>query len=280
MSASMGLAALQAGAAMAQESESGGQLEEVTVTARMVTETLQDANVSITVVSGEALAEDGIKDLLDLESQLPGVRFSESGLSSILIRGVGTVNNQPGVDSAVLYSQDGTYMSHLQALPPMMFDIARIEVVRGPQGTLYGRNSNGGSLNVITAKPVLNEWHASAAGSFGNYDAVDTNLMLNIPVGEKLAVRAAVATDKSDPYFDDGSEGTDNWAARVRLLAAPTDNFDILATLEYSDIDDTGVGISYCPPTSDKPGCVGVPWRPYAGFGAPGTFGTPGGQSG
>ena len=274
-----GLLATHAEPASAQDTANEG-LQEVTVTALKVEENLQNTNVAITVVSGEALAADGIKDLLDLESQLPGVRFSESGLSSILIRGVGTVNNQPGVDSAVLYSQDGTYMSHLQALPPMMFDIERIEVVRGPQGTLYGRNSNGGSLNVITARPVLNEFRASAGVTAGNYDAIDTNVMLNLPVGEKVAFRAAVATDKSDPYFDDGSEGTDNWAARLRMLAAPTENLDILATIEYSKIDDTGVGISYCPPRSDKPACAGVPWRPYAGFGAPGTFGTPAGQSG
>ncbi|HEU4627020.1 MAG TPA: TonB-dependent receptor [Steroidobacteraceae bacterium] len=275
---SAGLMTLHSGPLLAQTAGEG--LQEITVTARKVTENLQDANVSITAVSGDSLANDGIKDLLDLESQLPGVRFSESGLSSILIRGVGTVNNQPGVDSAVLYSQDGTYMSHLQALPPMMFDIERIEVVRGPQGTLYGRNSNGGSLNIITNRPVLNEMRASAAATFGNYDAIDTNVMLNVPLGEKVAVRAAVATDKSDPYFDDGSEGTDNWAARLRMLVAPSDNFDVLATLEYSKIDDTGVGISYCPPRSDKPACAGYPWRPYAGFGAPGTFGTPEGQRG
>lgn len=274
-----GLGASLAEPARAQGAANEG-LQEITVTARKVTENLQDANVSITVVSGDALADDGIKDLLDLESQLPGVRFSESGLSSILIRGVGTVNNQPGVDSAVLYSQDGTYLSHLQALPPMMFDIERIEVVRGPQGTLYGRNSNGGSLNIITSRPVLNELRASAGATVGNYDAIDTNLVLNIPAGEKVAFRAAVATDRSDPYFADGSEGTDNWAARVRMLVAPTENLDILGTIEYSKIDDTGVGISYCPPRSDKPACAGYPWRPYAGFGAPGTFGTPGGQSG
>jgi iron complex outermembrane receptor protein len=277
-------ASVIAAPAHAQETTSGATagagLEEVTVTARKVTENLQNANVSISVVSGDALADDGIKDLLDLESQLPGVRFSESGLSSILIRGVGTVNNQPGVDSAVLYSQDGTYMSHLQALPPMMFDIERIEVVRGPQGTLYGRNSNGGSLNIITARPVLNDFRAQASVTAGNYNEIDTNLMLNIPAGEKVAFRISGATDKADPYFDDGSEGTDNWATRVRMLAAPTENLDILATLEYSRIDDTGVGISYCPPRSDKPACQGYPWKPYAGFGAPGTFGTPGGQSG
>lgn len=275
------LAGLTAAFSAPSQAQGAGEgLQEITVTARKVTENLQDANVSITVVSGDALAEDGIKDLLDLESQLPGVRFSESGLSSILIRGIGTVNNQPGVDSAVLYSQDGTYMSHLQALPPMMFDIERIEVVRGPQGTLYGRNSNGGSLNIITRRPVLNEFQASGGVTLGNFDSIDTNAMVNVPLGEKVALRAAVATDKGDPYFDDGSEGTDNWAARVRMLVAPSDNLDIVGTLEFSRIDDTGVGISYCPPRSDKPACEGYPWRPYAGFGAPGTFGTPEGQSG
>src|SRR5690349_9399338 len=89
---SAGLVTVASAPLRAQTTSEG--LQEVTVSARKVTENLQDANVSITAVSGDSLANDGIKDLLDLESQLPGVRFSESGLSSILIRGVGTVNNQ------------------------------------------------------------------------------------------------------------------------------------------------------------------------------------------
>lgn len=270
-------AALFAGAAAAQSS---GQLEEIVVTAQMVTESLQDAEVAITAVSGDLIAATGIKDVLDLESQLPGVTFSESGLTSILVRGIGTVNNQPGVDSAVLYSQDGTYMSHLQALPPMMFDIERVEVVRGPQGTLYGRNSNGGSLNIITRRPTLDELQFGAGVTVGSYDTLDMNFVANVPVAEGFAIRAAVATDKSDPYFEDGSEGTDNYAARVRMLFAPSDDFDFIATLEYSEVDDTGVGFAYCPPNSDKPACDGYPWRPYQGFGAPGTFGTPEGPHG
>src|SRR5690606_3836129 len=135
----------------------------------------------------------------------PGVTFSESGLSSILVRGIGTVNNQPGVDSAVLYAQDGTYMSHLQALPPIMFDIERIEVVRGPQGTLYGRNSNGGSLNIVTNKPVLEELQIGGGVTVGNYDALDMNFAANVPISDSLPIRAAVATDMRDPYFEDGS---------------------------------------------------------------------------
>lgn len=272
-----GLGICFAGGAAAQPS---GQLEEVLVTAQMVTESLQDAEVAITAVSGDLIAAGGIKDLLDLESQLPGVTFSESGLSSILVRGIGTVNNQPGVDSAVLYAQDGTYMSHLQALPPIMFDIERIEVVRGPQGTLYGRNSNGGSLNIVTNRPVLDELQVGGGVTVGNYDAISTNFVANVPVSDGFAIRTALATDKRDPYFEDGSEGVDNFAARVRMLFAPADDFDFTATLEYSEIDDTGVGFAYCPPSSDKPACDGYPWRPYQGFGAPGTWGTPEGPRG
>jgi len=106
------------------------------------------------------------------------------------------------------------------------------------------------------------------------------NFVANVPISDSLAIRAAVATDKRDPYFEDGSEGIDNRAARVRMLFAPADDFDFIATLEYSEIDDTGVGFAYCPPNSDKPACDGYPWRPYQGFGAPGTFGTPEGPRG
>jgi len=255
-----------------EAADSDSQLQEITVTAQRKEENLQKAAISLTALSGDDLAATGIRDPQDMQARLPGVQFQDSGLPSIMIRGVGTFNNQPGVDSAVLYSVDGTYLSHIHALPPTLFDIGRIEVVRGPQGTLYGRNSNGGSLNIITNRPVLNEYQGSLGVNLGNFDTVSGEAFANLPLGEKAAVRIAFANDKADPYFDDGSQKRDNWGTRIRLAYEPTDNLSFLATAEYSEQDAGNIGNAYCPPTSALPACEGVPWRPYGGFGAPGSF--------
>ncbi len=170
---SMGAPALLLPAvAMAQETESA--LREVTVTAQKKAESLQDATIAVTALQSDQIASFGIRNPNDVASQMPGVQFMTSGLTNTMIRGVGTYNNQPNVDAAVAWNIDGTYISHHMATPPILFDIDRIEVVRGPLGTLYGKNSNGGSINVITARPMLGEWKGRASVGAGNYDQVDT----------------------------------------------------------------------------------------------------------
>jgi iron complex outermembrane receptor protein len=175
---------------------------------------------------------------------------------------------------AVAWNVDGTYISHHMAIPTILFDLERIELVRGPLGTLYGKNSNGGAINVLTARPVLGEWDASGRVGYGNYDQVDTQFMVNIPLGEQAALRLSAANDYSDGYYEDGGYGTDNYAFRARLLFEPSDNFDLISTFEWSDSDGSGPSLGYCPPTAyaDYPACVGIDWKPYQGLGLPGNF--------
>jgi outer membrane receptor protein involved in Fe transport len=232
----------------AQQSSSG-PLEEILVTAQKREESLQDATISVTAIQAADISNLAVKDINHLANQMPSVQFMTSGLTNTTIRGVGTYNNQPNVDAAVAWVIDGTYISHHMAVPPILFDVERVEVVRGPLGTLYGKNSNGGAISILTARPVLEEFHARASIGAGNYDQLDTELMVNVPVNDSIALRASLATDDSDGYFEDGGEGTDNYAARVRLLVEPSDNFDLLATIEISDVDGSGVGIGFCPPT-------------------------------
>jgi iron complex outermembrane recepter protein len=267
-------ALLLADAVMAQEGEPA--LQEVIVTAQKKEESLQDAPVAVTVLQNDQIESFGVNNPNDLQAQMPGVQFMSSGLTNTTIRGVGTYNNQPNVDAAVAWNIDGTYISHHMATPPILFDLERIEVVRGPLGTLYGRNSNGGAINVITGRPVIGEWHGRVSVGAGNHDQRDTEVMLNAPLGEKLAIRASFASDYSEGYYEDGGEGTDNYAARVRLLYEASDRFNAIATVEWSDVDGSGVGLSYCPPWAaiQRPLCQGVAWKPYQGFGFPGNFNT------
>jgi len=255
-------------AAQAQEEKgSGAGLAEVVVTAQKKEESAQSAPVSVTSVSGDAIAAAGIKDPIEIQNKLPGLEFQVANTPVAVIRGVGTYNNQPGVDSAVSYVVDGTYLSHHPALMPIMFDIRSVEAVRGPQGTLYGRNSNGGALNITTNKPVLGKFESSVTATAGNYSAFGSELMLNAPIGETAALRVAVANDNHDGYFRDGSQGADNFAGRVRFLAKPSDDLDVLVTADYAKKSHQGQGSAYCPPNSVYAACATVPWDPYAGYG-------------
>jgi iron complex outermembrane receptor protein len=265
---------LMPAALVAQDAEENKALEEVIVTAQKRAESLQEATISITAIQGNEISKFAVMNANDLQNQMPSVQFMTSGLTNTMIRGVGTYNNQPNVDAAVAWNIDGTYISHHHATPPILFDLERLEVVRGPLGTLYGRNSNGGAINILTARPELGEWRARASMGVGNYNQIDTDFMLNIPIGEHSALRLSAANDYADGYFEDQSEGTDNYAFRARYLYEPNDRLSVLATFEWSEVDGSGVGLAYCPPSArqQRPLCANVEWKPYQGMGLPGNF--------
>jgi iron complex outermembrane recepter protein len=250
-----------------ENSSTAATLQEIIVTAQKKEESLQTVPVSVTALSGADIAASGIKDPIEIQNRMPGLEFQVANTPVLVIRGVGTYNNQPGVDSAVAYVEDGTYLSHHPALMPILFDIQSVEAVRGPQGTLYGRNSNGGALIISTNKPVLGSWQASAAVTAGNYGEIGTEFALNAPIGSTMALRASFATDDHDPYFEDGSQGANNYAARVRFLYEPTDDLSFLFTVDDARKQDRGQGSAYCPPNSTYAACANVPWVPYAGYG-------------
>src|SRR5690606_9799301 len=100
------------------------------------------------------LSSRGISNPQDLQGLLPGVTFQPNGDLFVRVRGIGTFNLQPGVDSAVAYTLDGNYIAHPAELPTVMFDMERVEALRGPQGTLFGRNANAGAVNFVTARPT------------------------------------------------------------------------------------------------------------------------------
>ncbi len=259
------LAAAQAGAADASgpQSESVVGLEEIVVTAQKTRQDLQKVPISITAVSQDDLRSRGVSSAADLQGLLPGVELQPIGVVFASIRGVGTFNLQPGVDSAVTYAVDGNYIAQAAAFPPLLFDLERVEALRGPQGTLFGRNSNAGAINFVTALPT-NRFEAMGSTTVGNYGMVATEGMVNLPVNENLLLRASFATDQHQPYLDDGHNDQRDRAARFRLLATPTDALSILATVDYSSQDSNNNGASPCPPGSDGP-CVGQPWRPFLG---------------
>jgi iron complex outermembrane receptor protein len=249
-------------AGQANDSDAGA-LEEIVVTAQKTQEDLQKVPISITALSADELASRAITSAADLEGTLPGVEFQPIGVLFANIRGVGTFNLQPGVDSAVTYAVDGNYLAQAAAVPPLLFDLERVEALRGPQGTLFGRNSNAGAINMVTAMPVD---HYEAMGSItgGNYSSMATEGMVNVPVSQDVMVRASFATDQHTPYLEDGHNDERDRAGRLRVLATPTSALSILATVDYSSSDSNNNGASPCPPGSAGP-CVGQPWQPFRG---------------
>ena len=252
-------------AALAADAPSG-RLEEIVVTAQKKSEDVQHASVSVTALTPGVINDQGIKNPFDLQTLLPNVRWQASAVTVPIIRGVGTFNTSAGVDAAVAYSLDGIYLSHYPALPPVLFDLQRVEAVRGPQGTLYGRNSNGGVLNFITSEPGPTPG-ARAQVQVGNYGTVASEAMINLLINEKVGLRLSGGTNRHDPYSGDGFNDEDSYAGRGKLAIAPTDDLRIMVTVDGSVRNSRGTFFSTCPTHSVQPACAGVAFHPFAGAG-------------
>jgi len=147
------------------------QIETVVVTAEKRSQDLQKTPVAITALQGSALDAMGITGFKELSTEIPSLRFGAGvtgGENVITMRGLGSQNTTPGGDSPVAYSVDGVYLQRTTAIDPEFYDVAHIEVLRGPQGTLYGRNSVGGSVNIFTNKPS-DEWSGAVDAKVGDY---------------------------------------------------------------------------------------------------------------
>jgi iron complex outermembrane receptor protein len=179
---------------------------EVVVTAERRAENVQRVSIAVSAISGGALQAQGVTGFEDLGTAVPSLRFGSGvtgGENVITMRGLGSQNTTPGGDSPVAYNVDGVYLQQTTAIDPEFYDIDRIEVLRGPQGTLYGRNSVGGSINIITRKPT-DTFQASADGSYGNYDARIFRGFISGPLsdagGVRISGRLTAVSANHDPY--------------------------------------------------------------------------------
>jgi iron complex outermembrane recepter protein len=180
-------------------------IETVVVTAEKRSEDLQKVSIAVTAIEGTALDSLGITGFSDLGTHVPSLRFGNNptgGENAITLRGLGSQNVTSGGESPVAYSVDGVYQGRTTAVDPEFYDIDRIEILRGPQGTLYGRNSVGGSVNVITNHPT-DTFEASADAMFGNYTDWTLRGYLNTPIASgdtKINARITGVWSDHDPY--------------------------------------------------------------------------------
>jgi iron complex outermembrane recepter protein len=238
------------------------QLQEVVITAEKKTEDVQHAPIAIQTASQAQLEAVGVRSEQDLQNVVPAVRFGEAPSLVITIRGIGTQSTTGGNDLAAAASLDGVYLAKSAAMPSIMFDLNRVEIALGPQGTLVGRNSNAGVINIITNDPKP-QFEGSGTVQFGNYDALSTEGMINIPLGDKAALRVSGATNSHSNYHEDGSNDAHATAGRAKLLLTPIDDLRIIFSVDGSTFHNRSFEYAYCPPHSNVPACAGVPWQPF-----------------
>lgn len=220
-------------------------LEEVTVTAQKRAESLQEIPIAITAISGEVLRQDGVASLHDISNKIPNLVFSafSPGQPEIAIRGIGTKEDGAAASDSIVVSVDDIYIAARTAQVFDIFDLERIEVLRGPQGTLYGKNSIGGSINFVTSRPT-EEFRFRFRQTVGDFSRLDTGGLISGPVSENLLGKISFSRRKFDGYLDnlllDEQQGeADTIALRGQLLWKVSDNVEVLFGGDYSD-DDIG----------------------------------------
>ena len=226
----------------AKEPDSG--LEEVIVTAQRRSENLQRAAIAVTAVSGDLLTSAGVTTPAQLTAIVPSLQVAPSAgpYNLFYLRGVGNFQGNFLSESAIAFTVDGVYIGRPSGTTGFFYDLDRLEVVKGPQGTLYGRNATGGAINVISNKPRLGEFSYSGAVEYGNYDALRLDGALNVPLGDKAAIRFAGISVRHDGYMDDGTDDQDDRGARISFRAQPADNVNIGLVADYFDQGGRGVG--------------------------------------
>lgn len=240
---------LSAPAAMAQavdgqpRADEGG-LSEIVVTAQKRDESLQRAAIAVTAVTAESLQRAGVTDASQLTNLAPALQINSTfgPTSNFYIRGVGNFVTNVASDAAVIVNFDGVPLGRPTGVQGLFYDLQRIEVLKGPQGTLYGRNATGGAINVITAQPVLGELSGFANFSYGNYDAVKMDGAVNAPLGEKGAIRVAGFYSKRDGTYSDGSGDEDLKAVRITMASQLTDTLKVTAGFDYAHMGGKGPG--------------------------------------
>ncbi|MFV0275923.1 MAG: TonB-dependent receptor [Parahaliea sp.] len=256
MSGAVGLGAPEA-LSQPQEADrpvAANQLEEVMVTARKREESLQEAPLSITAFSRDMIEDRQMLNIGDINNFTPNLQFDSvapnsgfSNSSAVTVRGIGQDDFVLVVDPGVGIFLDGVYVSRSVGNLFDTADIASIEVLKGPQGTLFGKNTIGGAVVVQSIRPQPG-FSASLEGVVGEDSRTDYRGSINIPVNDSLALRANLSGQKRDGYniripSGDDQGDMNRMSGRVSLLYSPNDSFELYLAADYSTVDEKGPAI-------------------------------------
>ncbi|RYF95756.1 MAG: TonB-dependent receptor [Caulobacteraceae bacterium] len=248
------LSALMSTAAFAQEEPAPADentVDAIVVTVNKREQNLQDVPATVTALSGELMQDAGVKDIKDLQILTPGLTVTSTSNETVTtarIRGVGTVGDNPGLESSVGVVIDGVYRPRNGVSFGDLGELRRIEVLKGPQGTLFGKNTSAGVINILTAEPEF-EFGGNAELTAGEYGTLGGSASVTGPLfGDKVAGRLFVAKRTRDGFLDvetgDGPRNSnedvtqDFWTIRGQILATPTDNFSVRFIADYTERDE------------------------------------------
>jgi len=231
-------------------------LGDIIVTATRRSEALADVPIAVSAVTAESLKNSGASDIRQLNQLAPSLLVSSTGSEangSARIRGIGTVGDNPGLESSVAVFIDGVYRSRTGAGLNELGEIERVEVLRGPQGTLFGRNASAGLINIISKKPQF-DFGATGEATYGNYNYFRLAAGITGPLSETIAARIDGVYVKRDGYYTNitqagGSEGDvndrDRFFVRGQLLFEPTDALSVRLIGDYTHRDESCCGAVY-----------------------------------
>ena len=234
------------GSALAQEN----MLEEVVVTATKRALALQDLAGSANVLGADRLGPGGIQEVRDMQVDIPNLSIGDQfGFARVFMRGIGMTSIDIGGEGAVAFLQDGAIVPRPAAQLMGMFDLSQVEVLRGPQGTLYGRGATGGAINMVTAKPGK-ELGGYLSVTAGNYSLAQFKGAIDVPMGDALSMRLAASLDTRDGYGNNvftGSDVNDRDASAYRATFVYDAGGPLTATLsaQYYEEDDNNYAFSY-----------------------------------
>ena len=240
-------ATLLAAAANAQERA----IEEIIVTATKRAESVQDIPLSVNAFTGAQLEEAGVKDIRDIAAQTPGLSIKSRGETegSVFIRGIGAAAPGIGADPAVGIYIDGLYAARGTNATAAFFDVERVEVVKGPQGTLFGRNASSGAISIITRKPEIGESYGSALAGFGDEGQQKVEFIYNASLSDNAAIRFGVKHDERDGLYTNslnGAElnGRDHTNARLSFFYDNQESYTSHFSVEVVDMSNTAAFVS------------------------------------
>ncbi|WP_267381419.1 MULTISPECIES: TonB-dependent receptor [unclassified Sphingomonas] len=211
-----------------QADASGGQIQDIVVTAERRSASTQKTALTITAISGADLQKAGIVDSRTLTDSIPGLKLTSSNPNAYVgLYGLASGAGNQYSDAIMAFNYGGVPLARQTSASSSYYDLQRVEVLKGPQGTLYGRNATVGAINVIPARPT-DTFAGGATLTLGNYATVNTQGFLNTPLAENLNARLAFQTTRHDGYFTNGYDDANNFGARLSVMYEPTSNLSIL----------------------------------------------------
>ena len=227
-------------------------IEEIIVTAQKRQQTLQEVPVAVTVVTANDMQQAQMLDIKDLQSIVPSLRITQlqtTANTNFIIRGFGNGANNAGIEPSVAVFVDGVYRSRTASSLADFPNLERIEVLRGPQSTLFGKNASAGVISVITAKPDMQKTSGSASITLGEYSQVIVKGNVTGPLSDTVAFSLSGSVNNRDGYYTnllDGEEygERDRWGVRGQLLFQPSDKLEFRLIADYEEIDEVCCGVA------------------------------------